>query len=207
MVEAKYENSPEYFKKFQKRFKYNICETEPKLENTTIENYAYGYHSSATVIEGCTFGSNHYHVMYEFGSQDDNTFDSLYVPAMIPCLVNCFKLLIQPTQKDFVKRGAIISRLHIGVEYLSKSTYSSVTENQKQLPAPLSEATAKSISTFTANKRSSTVPHVNMKRFCQLMLGEHSSTLYQIIDILLSGHGSFVRETSDSFITFQFCKN
>ena len=102
MVEAIYENSPEYFKKFQKRFKYNICETEPKLENTTIENYAYGYHSSATVIEGCTFGSNHYHVMYEFGSQDDNIFDSLYVPAVIPCLVNCFKLLIQPTQKTLL---------------------------------------------------------------------------------------------------------
>ena len=61
IFEAMYENSPEYFKKFQKHFKYNICETEPKLENT-IENYAYGYHSSATVIEGCTFGFNHYHV-------------------------------------------------------------------------------------------------------------------------------------------------
>ena len=103
-------------------------------------------------------------------------FDSLYVPAVIPCLVNCFKLLIQPTQKDFVKRGAIISRLHVAVEYLSKSTSSSsVTKNQKQLPAPLSEATVKSISTLTANKRSSTVPDVTMKRFCQLMLGEHNS--------------------------------
>ena len=71
-----YENSPEYFKKFQ-----------------------YGYHSSATVIEGCTFGSNHYHVMYEIGSHDENIFDSLYVPAVIPCLVNCFKLLIQPNAK------------------------------------------------------------------------------------------------------------
>ena len=150
-----YENSPEYFKKFQKRFKYNICETEPKLENTTIENYAYGYHSSATVIEGCTFGSNQYHVMYEFGSQDDNIFDSLF--------------------------------------FLFFSS--------------LSEAAAKSISTSTANKRSSTVPDVTIKRFCQLMLGEHSSTLYQIMDILLSGHGSFVRETSNSCITFQFCKN
>ena len=149
MVEAIYENSPEYFKKFQKRFKYNICETETKLENTTIENYSYGYHSSATVIEGCTFGSNLYHVMYEFDSQDNNIFVSLYVPAVIPCLGNCFKLLIQPTQKDFVKRGSIISRLHVAVEYLSKSTSSSVTKNQKQLPAPLSEATAKSISTFT----------------------------------------------------------
>ena len=202
-----YENSSEYFKKFQKRFKYNICETEPKLENTTIENYACGYHSSATVIEGCTFGSNHYHVMYEFGSQDDNIFDSLYVPAVIPCLVNCFKLLIQPTQKDFVKRGEIISRLHVAVEYLSKSASFSVTKNEKQLPAPLSEATAKSISTFTANKRSSTVPDVTMKQFCQLMLGEHSSNIYQIMDILLSSHRSFVRETSNSFITFQFCKN
>ena len=207
MVEAMYVNSPESFKKFQKRFKYNICETEPKLENTTIEIYAYGYHSSATVIESCTFGSNHYHVMYELGSQGDNIFDSLYVPAVIPCLVNCFKLLIQPTQKDFIKRGTIISRLHVAVEYLSKSNSSSVTKNQKQLPAPLSEAAAKSISTSTANKRSSTVPDVTIKRFCQLMLGEHSSTLYQIMDILLSGHGSFVRETSNSCITFQFCKN
>ena len=198
---------PHISRNFEKRFKYNICETEPKLEHTTIENYAYGYHSSARVIEGCTFGSNYYHVMYAFGSQDYNLFDSLYVPAVIPCLINCFKLLIQPTQKNFVKRGAIISRLYVAVEYLSKSTASSVTKNQKQLPAPSSEATAKSISTFTANKRSSTVPDVTIKRFCQLMLGEHSSTLYQIIDILLSGHGSFVRESSNSFITFQFCKN
>ena len=197
-----YENSPQYFKKFQKRFKYNICETEPKLEHTTIENYAYGYHSSATVIEGCTFGSNHYHVMYEFGSQDDNLFDSLYVPAVMPCLVNCFILLIQPTQKDFVKRGSVISRLHVAVEYLSKSTSSSVTKNQKQLPAPLSEATAKSISTFTANKRSSTVPDVTIKRFCQLVLGEHSSTLYQIMDILLGGHGSFCARILKLFHNF-----
>ena len=63
MVEAMYENNLEYFKKFQKRFKYKIFETEPKLENITIENYAYGYHSTATVIKGCTFGSNHNNVM------------------------------------------------------------------------------------------------------------------------------------------------
>ena len=126
---------------------------------------------------------------------------------MIPCLVNCFKLLIQPTQKDFVKRGAIISRLHVAVEYLSKSTSSSsVTRNQKKLPAPSSEATVKSNSTLTVNIRSSRVPDVTMKRFCLLMLGEHSSTLCQIMDILLSDHGSFVRETSNSFIPFNFVK-
>ena len=119
MVEARYENSLEYFKKLKKCFKNSICKTEPKLENTTVENYAYGYHSSATVIEGCTFGSNHYHAMYEFGSQDDNIFDSLCAPAVIPCLLNCFKLLIQPTEKDFVKLGAIISQLLFAREYLA----------------------------------------------------------------------------------------
>ena len=144
--------------------------------------------------------------MYEICLQEDNIFDSLYVPAVIPCLVNCFKSVIQPTQKDFVKRSAIIARLHVAVEYLSKST-SFVTKNQKQLPAPLSEATAKSLSTLTANRRSSTVPDKSIERFCQLMFAEHSSSLDQIMDILLSGHGSFVREASNSFITFQFCKN
>ena len=57
----------------------------------------------------------------------------------------------------------------------------------------------KVLSTITSisNKRPSPIPDVTIKRFCQLMLGEHSSTLYQIMDILLSGQGSFVRETSD----------
>ena len=45
MVEAMYENSPEYFKKFQKRFKYTICDIEPKPQDSGIENYAYGYDS------------------------------------------------------------------------------------------------------------------------------------------------------------------
>ena len=64
-----YENSPEYFKKFQKRFKYTICENEPKLENSAVENYAYGYHSSSASVESCTSGSNDYHVIYEIGKR------------------------------------------------------------------------------------------------------------------------------------------
>ena len=41
-----HENSLEYFQKFQKRLKYTICENETKLENSAVEKYAYGYHSS-----------------------------------------------------------------------------------------------------------------------------------------------------------------
>ena len=53
------------------------------------------------------------------------------------------------------------------------------------------------ITTTTSSKRASTIPDVIVKQFCQLMLGEHSSSLYQIMDIHSRGQGNFVRETSD----------
>ena len=182
MVEAMYENSPEYFKKFQKRFKYTICDTEPKLQDSGIENYAYGYHSSSTVIDGCSFVSNHWHLIFEDTGPEDNIVFSPYAPATIPCLVTCFKILILPTEKNLVTHGAIVLRLHVAVEYLSKFNHVSTNKTKKQLPLPNP-----------------------VKRL--LMLGEHSFSLYQIMDILLSGRESFVSETSDYLINFQVCKN
>ena len=114
-----YENSPEYFKKFQKRFKYTICDIEPKPKDSGIENDAYGYHSSSTVIDGCSSGSNHWHRIFEYTGPEDIVF-SPYAPATIPCLVTCFEILILPMEKNFVTHGPIISRLHVAVEYLSK---------------------------------------------------------------------------------------
>ena len=81
------------------------------------------------------------------------------------------------------------------------------TKLKKQLPLPNPAKRLSTITTTTSNKRASTIPDVTVKRFCQLMLGEQSSSLYQIMDIILSGQGSFVRETSDYLINFQFCKN
>ena len=207
MVEAMYENSPEYFKKFQKRFKYTICDKEPKPQGSGIENYAYGYHSSSTVIDGCSFGSNHWHLIFEDTGPEDKIVFSSYAPATIPCIVTCFKILILPTEKNFITHGAIVSRLHVAVEYLSKFNHVSTNKTKKQLPLPNPAKRLSTITTTTSNKRASTIPDVTVKRFCQLMLGEHSSSLYQIMDIILSGQGSFVRETSDYLINFQFCKN
>ena len=82
-----YENSPEYFKKFRKRFKYTICDTEPKLQDSGLENYAYGYHSSSNVIDGCSFGSSHWHLIFENTSLEDHIVFSPYAPVPIPCLV------------------------------------------------------------------------------------------------------------------------
>ena len=101
-----YENSPEYFKKFQKRFKYTICDTEPKPQDSGIENYAYGYHSSSTVTDGSPFGSSHWHIIFEDTDPEDKIVFSPYAFATIPCLVTCFKILILPTEKNFVTHGA-----------------------------------------------------------------------------------------------------
>ena len=111
-----YENSPENFKKFQKRFKYTICDTEPNPQDSGIENYAYGFHPPSVDITGCAFGSSHWHLIFENTSSEDNIIFSPYAPAATPCLVTCFKFLILPTEKNFVTHGAIISRLHIAVE-------------------------------------------------------------------------------------------
>ena len=126
-----YENSPEYFKKFQKRFKYTICDTEPKLQDSGIENYTYGYHSSSTVIDGCSFGSSHWHLIFEDTSLEDKNVFSPYASVPIPCLVTCFKFLVLPTEKNFVTRGAIVSRLHVAVEYLSKFNHVSTNKTKK----------------------------------------------------------------------------
>ena len=134
-----YENSPEYFKKFRKRFKYTICDTEPKLQDSGIENYGYGHQSSLSVIDGCSFGSSHWHLIFENTSLEDKIVFSPYAPVPIPCLVTCFKFLILPTEKNFITFGAIVSRLHIAVEYLSKSNQLSINKIKKQLPSHVRE--------------------------------------------------------------------
>ena len=112
-----------------------------------------------------------------------------------------------PTEKNFVTHGAIVSRLHVAVEYLSKFNHVLTNKTKKQLPLPNPVKRPSTITTTTRNKCASSIPDVTVKRFCQLMLGEHSSSLYQFMDILLSGQERFVRETSDYLINFQFRKN
>ena len=187
-----------------KNYSNTLCDTETKPQDSGIENYAYGYHSPLTVIDGCLFGSSHWHLIFEDTGPEDNTVFSPYAPATILCLVTCFKILILPTEKNIFTHGAIVSRLHVAVEYLSKYNHVSTNKTKKQLPLPNPVKRLSTISTTTSNKSASTIPDVTVKRLCQLMLGEHSSSLYQIMDILLR---SFVRETSDYLINFQFRKN
>ena len=87
-------------------------------------------------MESYTFGSKHYRVIYKISKLDHSLINSLYVPAAIYCLVTCFKLHILTTQKIFIKRGSIISRIHVAVENLSKSNQPSINKTRKKAPTP-----------------------------------------------------------------------
>ena len=102
---------------------------------------------------------------FEDTGPEDNIVFSPYAPATIPCLVTCFKILILPTEKNFVTHGAIVSRLHVAVEYLSKFNLVSTNKTKKQLPLPNPLKRLSTITTTTSNKRASTFPDVTVKRF------------------------------------------
>ena len=144
-------------KNFKNNLKYTICDTEPKLQDSGIKNYAYGYHSSPTVIDGCSFRST---------SPEYNTIFSPYSPATSPCLVTCFNFLISAMEKNFVTHGAIASRLHVVVEYLSNFNHVSTIKNKKQLPLPNPVKALSTITTTTSNKRASTIPNATLTQFC-----------------------------------------
>ena len=60
MVEAMYERSPNYFKQFQKQFKFQIVEEKPTLSNPNA--YAMCAHFDS---DSCGLVTNHYHVLLD----------------------------------------------------------------------------------------------------------------------------------------------
>ena len=73
-------------------------------------------------------------------------FFSPYSPATSPFLVTCFNFPISAMEKNFVTHGAIASRLHVAIEYLSNFNHVSTIETKKQLPLP---NPVKALSTIT----------------------------------------------------------
>ena len=151
------------------------------------EIYAYCYQTSLTVIDDCSFVSNHWHLIFENTNPEQNIVFSPYAPATIPCLMTCLKFFVLPTEKNFVTHGAIVSRLQVAGENLSKVNHVYRNKNKKQLPFP---NLVKRLSTnfiTISNKRASTIPDVTKKPFCQLRLDDYLFSLYQIMDIRLCG--------------------
>ena len=85
MVEAMYEQTPEFFMKFRKNFDYHICLEEPRVEK--FENdicYAFGLYSGES--EYCDIEQKYYHLLLESSSK----FQKRGRGYAVPCLYSTF---------------------------------------------------------------------------------------------------------------------
>ena len=88
MVEAMYKRSPNYFKQFQKQFKFQIVEDKPALSKTNV-------HALCALFDSELSGlvNNHYHVLLDTTTFEKETLkQNQNFP--LPCNFTTFQTLI-----------------------------------------------------------------------------------------------------------------
>ena len=86
MVEAIYERSPGYFKRFQKNFRFFVSEEKPS--SMFARNYAVCMHFENGYCE--VLPSNHYHVLFDVSDVSTEMLKRNKLQA-VPCLYTTFK--------------------------------------------------------------------------------------------------------------------
>ena len=128
MVEAMYGRSPNYFKQFQKQFKFQIVEEKPTLSNTNV--YAVCAHFDS---EFCGLVTNHYHVLLDTTTIEKETLKrNKNFP--VPCIFTTFKFLFL-TATTLETNGDVFTKLKLAVEFNSSADKVDSQTVRKQLPA------------------------------------------------------------------------
>ena len=207
MVEAMYEQSPEFFRKFQKSFKFCISNTLPEFlfSPTNKEvSYAYSKHSrdnTCTFKNGFIFDSQfHYHILIEiekFSAEDRKSLTSKLFN--VPCLFTCFKELISNVE-DHVAVGPIMDKLTAAVLYNSHhSLETPCRRSKKKLPQVCVQWNCKR----TQQTQTNLLPFVTINRITNFLYNSPpGEVLSRILDILQSGYGEFDFKIDD--YRFQF---
>ena len=203
-----FERSPNYFKQFQKQFKFLINDEKPKL--TASNNYAH-FES-----ELCQLLTNHFHVLIE-SAIDVETKKPIKAFA-VPCLFTTFRHLFSiSTSLEF--KGDTFSKLQLAVDFNNKSGEKMDVGNvRKRLPplataeTKLPKSTAVTIelsktlarsasivpqktihnfmcSTISSKTQADQLSSETLKRVESILSGPHSGAFCQIMDIFMSGFG------------------
>ena len=128
MVEAVYERSPNYFKQFQKQFKFQTVEGKPAFSNTNV--YAVcAYFDS----EFCCLVNNYYHVLL------DATFFEMETLKRnqnfpVACVFTTFKFFFS-TATTLEKNGDVFPKPKLAVKFNSSADKVDSRTVRKQLPA------------------------------------------------------------------------
>ena len=195
MVEAMYEQSPEYFKKYQKSYRFFISEHLPTDILKGKCNMTYSLHEekdSAHLF--CHLPSKkHYHVLADLETENISLLPvKCYV---VPCLYTCYRWLIFSNNENEFRCGEVAERLYRAVQYNISSSHDrddNVIHIRKKLPFLC--ATSK----VNAQTQTDVLPRVTLERFVNLISGRHSLEMYKIMDVLESGYGQITVDVSKS---------
>ena len=149
-----FERSPNYFKQFQKQFKFLIADEKPNL--TASNNYAVCPHFES---EFCQLPTNHFHVLIE-SAIDIETMKPIKIFAF-PCLSTTFRHLFS-TSTSLEFKGDRFSKLQLAVDFNNKSGEKMDTANvRKRLPPLATPATKLSKSTAVTSGISKTLARLH----------------------------------------------
>ena len=128
MVEAMFERSPNYFKQFQKQFKFLIVEEKPTF---SIGNcYAVCAHFDS---EFCNLVSSHYHVLIDTTTFENETLKR-FQSFPVPCVYTAFKFVFW-TAPNLETNGDVFSKLKLAIEFNSSAEKTDSQSVRKRLPA------------------------------------------------------------------------
>ena len=128
MVEAMFERSPNYFKQFQKHFKFLILEEKPSF---SIGNfYAVCAHFDS---EFCNLVNSHYHVLIDTTTFENETVKR-YQSFPVPCVYTAFKFLFW-TAPNLKSDGDVFTKLKLAIEFNGSGEKTDPQSVRKRLPA------------------------------------------------------------------------
>ena len=203
MVDAMYEQSPEFFKKFRKNFKIFILNNEPDASQLPLNtNFAFAAHSIQN--ESCAQlldnDHPHIHVLIEVTKDCVDVVNKMTSTTfVVPCLLSSFKHLILGCSKIHLS-GPLIKKLKIAVNYnnsINNSTDIGSAPIRRRLPQVCFASQARSIQTQT-----NLITNVTIERFIGILNSDNAAEFSKIIDIILSGYGRLEIDSQTLYVKF-----
>ena len=187
MVEAKYEKSFDYFKKFRKKYKFFILNHEPNFSGFASKaSFALSSHSNKLgFCSNLIDNEKHYHVLVEFTKKTTDLLNKMTSKAfVVPCLLSTFKYLVLGCS-NYELSGPLMEELKIAVKYKSFDNLDvSGVPIRSRLPQICFGSQTKSVQSQT-----DMTTYVTIKRFTNNLNGENAAEFSWLIDIILSGYG------------------
>ena len=173
MVEAMYEQSPDYFKQFRKNYKFFILNHEPKIFRLRFKSKFCGilYSNKLDFCNHSSDNEKHYHVLVEFTKESTDLLNKRTSKAfVVPCLLSTFKFLMLECS-NYKLSGPLMEKLKIAVNYNSINNLDvSGVPVRRRLPQVCLGSQTKSVQTQT-----DLITNVTIERFTNILNGENAA--------------------------------